>query len=350
MFKIINVEKNNVDKFLNFSKEIYGSDYCENQNEVKQIVLKKHIFSKYFSIDSYLLVNDEKVLSRFSLISYPNDKNLYFGFYESIDDSNVSNCVLDFIDRYAFEHKFQKIVGPLNGIFWVKYRFKINKFEDDLYFSEPYNKSYYLSQFLKKGYNISEVFYSNRINKNKFCVDRQYEDIINNKIINQYSFKTAKQLGKNKLINDLYDLFIDLYSDFTMYKYISRFDFIEYYNALSLVLDNELSTFVYRKSELIAFFISLKDIGNNLYNKKLKSKIELIKNILINKYVVMLHIGVKKSHRGIGKIIAYIMLKRLFCSKKEGIAALISENKVTRNFFNYIKEDDYEYVMLEKKI
>lgn len=350
MFKIVNVEKNNIDKFIVFPKEIYGNDYCENQNEVRQIILKEHIFSKYFSINSYLLVDGEKVFSRFSLISYSNDKNLYFGFYESVDDLNVSNLVLEFIDRYAKENQYYKIVGPLNGIFWIKYRFKINKFENKLYFSEPYNKPYYLSQFLNKGYKICEKFYSNIINKNKFCVDRKYEDIIRNEMINKYSFKMAKTIGEKKLLNDLYDLFIDLYSDFTMYKYISRVDFIEYFSTLSLIIDNELSTFVYDNNELIAFFISLKDIGNNLYCKKLKSKVNLIRDILINKNVVMLHLGVKKSHRGIGKVISYIMLKRLFFSKKEGIAALISENKVTRNFFNYIKDEDFEYVMLEKEL
>ena len=44
--------------------------------------------------------------------------------------------------EYAKEHKFRKIIGPVDASFWLKYRLKINKFERP-YTGEPYNKDYY---------------------------------------------------------------------------------------------------------------------------------------------------------------------------------------------------------------
>ena len=93
------------------------------------------------------------------------------------------------------------------------------------------------------------------------------------------------------------------------------------------------------------------DYGNLLYGD-----INIFKIITIffkkirSKNYVLLYLGVKKNHQGLGNSIIKTIVDNLYYKRSTSISALIGNGKVTGAYFNEIKNSQYRYVLLEKII
>lgn len=342
-----------IEDFLKLPKKLYlKKDIVQNEEVEKNLILEKHCLNKYFKQYKVLLYSDvDEVIGRCILTTYDKDEVGYVGFFECIEDNNAGVYLLEYIGNLAKELNLKKLNGPVDSSFWIKYRFKMNNFENRPYTSEPYNKSYYKDIFKESGYVICNEYVSNhyvkcnlkdkRLNKYKAKWEIAKE---------KYEIVTPTEENFLKCIEDIYLLVTELYSNFPMYKSIAKEDFIELYKDIFKIADLHLFKIAYYQGEPVAFMLGLPDYSNLLYNLTFLNKIKIIATKIRAKKYIGLYMAVKKKHILLGRYFVYESLK--FASKKHSslVGALISSEKPNTNYLlDKIKYKDI-YCLFEKNL
>ena len=172
-YKIIYGCKKDVnDNFLSLPHKLYkSSNLTQDYKTEYKILNKTHKLSKYFNVVPFVVMDKtyNKPVARCMLTYYPNDNKAYFGFFESIDNNEVAKLLLTSVYEQAKSDKKEKLIGPVDASFWIKYRLKINLFSDTPYTGEPYNKDYYYKLLMNNGFEVQNHYTSNIypvINKN----------------------------------------------------------------------------------------------------------------------------------------------------------------------------------------
>ena len=348
-----NNEKKYINDFLSLPKKLYKKEYnIEDKNDVKKLLLGTHRLNKYFKLLKYLVYKDKEVVGRFCLTLYPDDDTLYLGFFECINDNSVAKKIFDYAYSKAKELKKDKLVGPVDGSFWNKYRLKINKFDSLPYTTEPYNKEYYYDMFLDNGYNVIKCYVSNKYNEIK-------EDYNNSKFVQHYNSFLEKgyrieSLNKNEYdekIKELYYLLTELYSDFPVYKNIELEDFCSIFSSYKQVLNENMVHLAYYDNKLVGFLICVPNYHNLVYHTSNIFNILKILKIRKNpKEYVAPYLGVDKKHQGLGKAISWSIAEELKKNKATCISALIKEENINSKYAEDIIDDVYKYVLLERKV
>ena len=104
------------------------------------------------------------------------------------------------------------------------------------------------------------------------------------------------------------------------------------------------------KERMAGFFISVPDYGNLTNNINLTKLLKILKIKRSPKRFIMLYMGVDPEFRGLGKAMAYSVLKQLQSLGASGIGALTMDGKVTQNYAEDMIDDRYEYVLLRRKL
>lgn len=341
-----------VEAFLSLPNKLYKeNENMEDRSTTKKILLGRHPLSEYFKVYKFLIYKAKELSGRFILTQYPKDDTLYLGFFECVDNKEVADYLFYNVEHFAKLHGFKKIVGPVDASFWVKYRLKINKF-DKPYTGEPYNKDYYYDMFLSHGYSVAEHYTSNIFP----VVDRQYKnDKLKDRLnrINEqgYVIKSPQKQDFNKVMDEVYDMIIDLYKDFPVFKKIRRETFMQLFNNYKYILDYRMVKMAYYNGESVGFFISTPDYSNVVYHLDGLSSVVNANRIKNNppRYI-MLYLGAKKKHPGVGAALSEVMLEELQRLQVPSIGALMKDGKMTQNFAKDLAEGCYEYVLLEKEI
>lgn len=339
-----------IEDFLRLPKFLYSKrELTQNENEERLLLRSGHPLSGYFHITKFLVYKDAAVAARCAVTTYPGDSAAYLGFFECVDDPACSRLLFSAAADYAVESGCDKIIGPVDASFWIKYRLKINKFEDRPYISEPYNKDYYLKLFLDNGYRIMEKYSSNVYKKQSFFGYRHNKSEERyQKYAKDYDIVSPKQKDWDKTIREIYALITDLYKNFPVFKMIGEEDFIKHFENFRYILDLSMVKMAYCGGEPVGFFIGVPDYSNALYGKiRLSTYLKvLLKKIRSPRYI-MLYMGVSKKHRGLGLAMIALIIKNVNRKHASAVGALIKEGKVTGGYGADMIDSQYRYVLLE---
>ena len=244
--EIIQFDKQNkyIRDFLSLPKSLYSSkDNMEDPDGVKKFLLGTHALSKYFKLDKFLIYNGGKPVGRFAVTTYPDDDTAYLGFYECADDDNAAGFLFDEAIKFCREKGYSKIVGPVDGSFWQKYRLKINLFDRPPYTGEPYNKPYYFRQFTDNGFTVSQHYTSNHFHPlDENYRNEKYEKRFREFLQKGYRIESPTDENFDRILDQVYDMIMELYSDFPIFKSLSREDFKELYSSYKLIMNMQLKT------------------------------------------------------------------------------------------------------------
>ncbi len=345
-------EPKRIRDFLSLPKRLYSrQDNTENPKQMRQILLGQHPLNKYFKLNKFIVYDEQKPVARFAITRYPKDKTAYFGFFECENDLKVAKEAFKIAERFAKNNSCDKIVGPVDASFWIKYRLKINKFDTPPYTGEPYNKDYYLELFQKNGYQICEHYTSNRYKAAQYkYMNAEYEGKYKEFVQKGYRIRSLKMEEYDADMKELYRLLTMLYSDFPIYKDLSEEDFIETFKSYKSIIDPTMVKFGYKNGEIVGFFISIPNYNNRVYHLNPLNLVKILKTRKEPQDYVMLYMGVDHAHHGLGRALVYSIIQELNRSKKPSIGALARDGKVTQNYAKDMIEDVYEYVLLEKKL
>ncbi|QQS18411.1 GNAT family N-acetyltransferase [Candidatus Saccharibacteria bacterium] len=341
--------------FLSVPKKLYGKRDCiQNEKEERQLLLAQHPLSDYFQLTGFVVYQDGTPVARAALTIYDGDPAAYIGFFESIDDVSCSRALFAVIHSYAAMQDKRMITGPVDASFWIRYRLKTDHFDAAPYIGEPYNKSYYLNLFLDSGYRVSQKYvsniYKNRINlKEAANFNRDYASSKRE----GYKIVSPKPEEFDVTLGYIYDMLMELYSDFPIFKHVSKEDFRKHFDSYRYILDYSLVKIAYHGGQPVGFFVGLPDYGNLLYGKITPlTKLRILLKKIRSKRYIMLYLGVRKAHQGhgLGRAITRAAVTRVFMKLASCVGALIIEGKVTEEYGKTNIADQYHYVLLEKEI
>ncbi len=344
-------EKEYIDAFLKLPKSLYSvKNNTENPNEVHKFLLGTHPLSKYFTLQKFLVLRGKEVVGRFAITLYPGDHAAYLGFFECIRDMEVAEFLFREATNYGKKMGCTKLLGPVDGSFWNKYRLKINLFEKEPYTGEPYNLPYYQELFLENGFQVCEHYTSNiysRVDTAEPLYDERYEKFLEK----GYKIVSPSVSDFDTVIEQLYELITDLYSDFPIYKQVAYEDFAEIFSDYRHILKEDMVKMAYFEERPVGFFISVPDYGNSVYH--LRNPLNLLKVLKIRRKpqaYVMLYMGVHKEHQGLGKALVGSIMEVLRRNGLPSIGALARDGKITQDYGKEHIKERYEYVLLEKNL
>ena len=340
-------------KFLELPGRLYSKKEIMQQPEEERRILEgTHVLSHYFTIFP-LLVLDERgtAVSRAVLTVYPEDPEAYLGFFESEDLTDPVKLLIEKARTIAAVQGCVKITGPVDASFWIRYRFKANCFGHS-YTGEPYNRNYYVRLWQEAGFEITERYYSNhyrivgRTDQNPVFSLR-----LQQKLEEGYKIQSPSLKNFAHTLEEVYDLLIELYKSFPMYKPISREEFSSLYSYLKLLIRCSMVKMAYYQGKPVGFFISIPDYGNAVYGKLTPADcVRILRNRIKPRSYVMLYMGIDASHRGLGKAMAEAIKEELQAAGVPSVGALIRQGSVNRDYFQELVDYEYEYVLLSRRI
>jgi hypothetical protein len=140
----------------------------------------------------------------------------WFGLFESIDDKNIAEMLIEKAMDYLKQNGCQRIIGPAIFNAAGEIGLLIKGFEYKPYFMEPYNAPYYQDFFINFGFEKENDWYS--MNTDELLADgymERIEKVINkmqgtNRDLASSGFKIRNASIKNmkseiKIIKDLYN-------------------------------------------------------------------------------------------------------------------------------------------------
>jgi hypothetical protein len=355
MFKAILFDKENkyINDFILLPKLLYSSNtITQNEKLERDILQEKHPLCKYFDQHKIIVYNNDEVCGRAIVTIFKNSDVAYIGYFESINNYESAKAIFDKAEECAMSNNINKIVGPVDSSFWIKYRLKIDKFDKSPYTGEPYNKEYYRDLFERNGYKISDI-YSSRIYKKvePFKTRNKYRDRLKLFKEKGYKFISPSQNDYDKILEYIYNMVSQLYSNFPAYTKITFDEFKYIFKDLKYIVDNKLIKIVYFENKPVAFFIGIPD-----YSNMLNSEISFYKyiRILLKKFrsnnYILLYMGVLPGHKGLGSALAQEIMNFLELRKSTSIGALIAQGKETGVYAKELIEDSYNYCILEKNL
>ncbi len=352
MYKLISFEQEEhyIRDFLSIPKKLYTNrELIQNEKEERELLLGQHVLSKYFNLYKLLVYKGNEPVSRCIITIYPDDLSSYIGFFESIEDTECTRLLFEKAKDISRFNNCHKITGPVDVSFWIRYRLKTNNFHHKPYVSEPYNKDYYIDLFLDAGYHIMETYISNYYRKPPIHFnDQKSKERYRNFTSKGYTILSPSMKEYDSAIRTIYKLLMELYGKFPVFKQIQEEDFVQHFISYKYILDFSIVKIAYYNEEPVGFMIGMPDYGNMLYgNIGLKEYLMvLLKKIRCSNYV-LLYMGVKPKHRGLGNAMVQTMLNIVKRRRASGIGSLIKEGKVTQGYVSDKIESRNTYVLLE---
>lgn len=347
-----------IKEFIDFPKILYkDKQYSQNPQLEMDLMKNKSVLNKLFKNEFYLVKNikTNEVLARIALFKYFDRDVLYFGLFESIEDTNALNLLLEKIEVYSKSEKVNEIIGPINASFWTGYRFKTKGFNLNTYFGEPINLDYYQKLFKRFGFNTLEKYHSfiydsidyKSIEKHK----KRYDYFINK----GYEIKSTSSKTFVMDLKLVFNLLNKLYSKFKAYTPIDEESFLELFKSMKYIKNDNLIKLAFLNGQLKGFLIAfdnLEDGISNPNNSTIKKILNLLRIKFKKKEFIFTYLGVEEGSEGLALALAYKPLKYAIEKNKRVISALISDGKVTQNYGSSLKDNEnyYEYELLHKMI
>ncbi len=170
----------NLKLFVDVASIIYKNDpfYVKQliSDDIKLINDKKNPFYKEAKRKLFIVYKDGKIAGRIAAIinrahnKKYNDKIGFFGFFESIDDFDVSGALFEKAQNFLRDNSMDYIRGPMNPSMNDTCGILIEGFFQEPVFMMPYNRKYYMNLLEKAGFKKDKdlyAFYVSTVNKPK---------------------------------------------------------------------------------------------------------------------------------------------------------------------------------------
>ncbi len=347
-------EETRINDFLSLPKALYTKrTLMQNAQEERALLTGTHPLSGYFTLTPYLVYRDGQAAARGVLTAYPASSTAYFGFFECIRDSGCAKALFDAMKRGAWAGGFTQLLGPVNASFWIGYRLKRDNFDAPPYVGEPYNLDYYEGLLLENGFSVSARYRSNRFAKLPLFryQKKKYRERYDAFAAKGYVIASSTSKSYDRDLREVYRLLMALYKNFPVFAPISEEDFLAYFSFYRRILDLSMVKIVYFQDQAVGFFIGVPDYGNLLYRRRSPLTLlrVLAKRQCSGRYV-LLYMGVKPEHCGLGRAISHAIMKNLHRKNARSIGALIAEGKVTASYAQDSIEAQNEYTLYKTEL
>lgn len=289
----------------------------------------RNLFFKHAEMGFFLALRRNEVVGRCNaFINYNhnkkwNDKVGFFGQFESIDDHEVAETLLDNAERWLQSKGMDTIRGPQN--------LPVNEATPGLltegFNSRPvmyyhYNKPYYENLLLGAGFEPIKRVFSWEVE----IMNPMEEKLVRvaEKVIKRFNvtFETWAERPLKDRKREMFEIYNDAWSDNFGFVPFTREEFDRIIDDMLLIMDKDLFLFLYVKGEPAAFFGAVPNITEKMIPISSCRRCELLRaaKMLLSKGRVrgfrVGYLGVKKKFRHLGLDGVMLWQQKIYSQKK----------------------------------
>jgi len=271
--------------FIKFPWDIYKGD----PNWVPPLIFdvrknldpSKNPFFKHAEVQLFLAEKDGKLAGRIAAIKNDNhtdfhkDKAGFFGFFESIDDEEVSDLLLDTACEWVKSKGLNEIIGPVNPSTNDECGLLIDGFNSPPVFLMTYNPKHYINKIESFGFEKAKDLYAYYIPAeviNDAKVMAKLERM--SELIKKRSDVTTHKLNMKDLNNEvrkIEEIYNSAWESNWGFVPITTAEFDYLAESLKMVVDPDLVMFAEVAGKPAGFTLSLPDFNQVL--KKMNGRL-----------------------------------------------------------------------------
>ena len=258
-----------------------------------------------------------------------------FSWFESINDQEVSNSLLEFTENWAKEKGMSRLIGPYGMNYLDPEGFIIEGFEYPPTIATNYNFEYYLQLLKESGYEKENDYVVYKIDLPNKIPDLYYrirERILKTGQFELVEFSTKNELRKNTL--PLLKLMNQCFTEITGYSFLDEREIAIVGKQYISLLDPRFIKVVKYKSEMVGFIIAMPHISEGLRKSKGKlfpfGFLKILTALKNSKQIDLLLGGVKQQYRAIG-IDVLLGMSIIETAVKAGFILLDSHHELDKN-------------------
>lgn len=151
-----------------------------------------------------------------------------------------------------------RIVGPMDGDTWHRYRVNVGPFHEPPFLSEPYNPPYYEELWTANGFTLLERYYSKQVDPAE--VTAFLEEKRSAVLAAGYTLRSLDPRRFRQELGTVYSLSRRIFSRNFLYTEISEDEFVRLYAGAERLLDPELVLFAHAPDgEAVGFLFAYPD-------------------------------------------------------------------------------------------
>ncbi len=352
MINIVKIESHKeLKKFIDFPHDLYRGDssYVPELYISQKAMFNenKYPFFEHSKVAFYLAYISENIVGRIAAIKnnnhirYSGEKCGFFGFFESVEDYDVTKALIETAINWLKNEGLTAIAGPENFTTNDSCGFLIEGFEKPPVVMMPYNKTYYAKYFERFGFRkkidlLSYFISSNETPERIAPVMKRVEERLNG---NGIKIRTINFKNSNSEIVRFREVYNAAYENNWGFVPLTDNEFDYQARELKKIADPNMMLFAEKDENPIGFVCAIPDINQVLIKiKRGRLFPSGIFKLLFNKSKInqirILIIGVLPEYRQMG--IDSVMFSKIFdYSRGKSIqtaeAAYVMEDNVQMN-------------------
>jgi len=335
MITIKRVEtKSDWDAFIGLSWKIYKNDpfwVPPLRIAVRDALdVNKNPFFKHAYMHAVLAMRGEEVVGRVIGViddahnKYHEEMTVFFGFFESIEDSKVADALLADVAKWGLSRGMTQMRGPVNPSTNHECGLLVEGFQDSPSVMMPYNPPYYVKLLENWGLVKTKDLFAYDIDARKVKFSdkllAQAEKLKEGGVV---KFRTVNMSDYDNEVSKILDIYNDAWEKNWGFVPMTPEEFRHMAKDMKAIVDPSLLLIAEVRGEPAAFSLALPDVNQAI--KKIKNGklfptglIKLLWNLkgpgkrkTINRCRI-LTLGIKKAYRefGVGPLLYAEYLKR----------------------------------------
>ncbi|MEA2463860.1 MAG: hypothetical protein QOJ98_1607 [Acidobacteriota bacterium] len=180
------------------------------------------------------------------------------GSFEAANDPGRVKALLQEAADWLREEGATRIIGPIDGDTWHRYRVNAGPFDTPPFLLEPVNPPYYDELWRAAGFQILERYSSKRIDDvsalaNKLAPMRERA------LSRNYRIRTIDPTRLQDELTLVWQLSLDIFRGNPFYSDIALDDFLALYTGIERILVPELVLFIEHGHEAVGFLFAYPD-------------------------------------------------------------------------------------------
>ncbi len=203
--------KKATNEFIKFAWEIYkGNEYWVPPiiRELKKLLTPgKHPFYDYGTLQMFLAYKGDKIVGRIAAVNNPlfvktqNRKVGFCGFYESFDDQEVANALLDTAKKWLLEKGYEFMQGPASPSSNYEFGLLVDGFDDSPRLLMSYNPPYYQKLFENYGFVLETELVAYELETERVLSDERIKR--GTALVSKRYNITLKEIDKSKMKQEI---------------------------------------------------------------------------------------------------------------------------------------------------
>ncbi|NOR28642.1 MAG: GTP cyclohydrolase [Lutibacter sp.] len=340
------ISKKEMKAFVKFPFKLYKNnpywvppiinDELDSFDTAKNPVFE-HAEARFFvAIKNNEIVGRIAAISNYTEINEQQLKKMRFGWFDFIDDIEVSKLLLRKVEEIGVQHKLEFMEGPVGFSNLDKVGVLTDGFDHIGTMITWYNHAYYKTHFEKLGFTIEKEYLENKFafkNVKREPLERVSAIIKKRYQLKSLNFSKTKDIFPH--VNKMFDLFNESYASLPSFVPISDVEKAYFKKKYISFINPEYIKFVLDKDDnIIAFAIIMPSFSKAL--QKANGKLfpfglfHLLKAKKKSKDVILYLIGVHPKHQSKG-IHALLFLEMQISCELNGIENCIRTPELASN-------------------